>query len=87
MLSLARSSGWESRNGLIEYIKNQQEHHRRESFIDEFRRLLRESGLEWVRAMSIRELKLCELTLCGVPSGTRSICDRNPASPCGTMPG
>jgi REP element-mobilizing transposase RayT len=43
----AFSTGWESRNGLIEYIKNQQEHHRHESFIDEFKRLLREVGLEW----------------------------------------
>jgi REP element-mobilizing transposase RayT len=38
---------WDSRALLIEYIKNQQEHHRTETFIDEFKRLLRESGLEW----------------------------------------
>jgi hypothetical protein len=47
MRSLARNTGWESKNGLIEYIKNQRRHHRRESFIDEFKRLLREAGLEW----------------------------------------
>jgi REP element-mobilizing transposase RayT len=43
----AFSVSWEARNDVIEYIRNQQEHHRRESFIDEFKRLLRESGLEW----------------------------------------
>ena len=32
---------------LIHYIANQEEHHRKESFQDEFRRLLRISGLEW----------------------------------------
>jgi REP element-mobilizing transposase RayT len=35
------------KDGLIEYIKNQQEHHRKESFRDEFRRLLREAGVEF----------------------------------------
>jgi REP element-mobilizing transposase RayT len=43
----AFSVSWEARNDVIEYIRNQEEHHRRESFIDEFKRLLRESGLEW----------------------------------------
>ena len=32
---------------LIEYIKNQQEHHRTESFLDEYRRLLKEAGIEF----------------------------------------
>jgi putative transposase len=32
---------------LIEYIENQEAHHRKESFQDEFRRLLRKYGLEW----------------------------------------
>lgn len=32
---------------LIEYIKRQQEHHRRESFDDEYRRLLEEAGIEF----------------------------------------
>jgi putative transposase len=31
---------------LINYIKNQQEHHRKESFEDEYRRLLIESGVK-----------------------------------------
>jgi len=30
---------------LIEYIKNQQEHHRKKSFEEEYRRLLMESGI------------------------------------------
>ncbi|MCH8878590.1 MAG: IS200/IS605 family transposase [Planctomycetes bacterium] len=32
---------------LIEYIKRQQEHHRRESFEDEYRRLLKDAGIEF----------------------------------------
>jgi putative transposase len=32
---------------LREYIAKQEEHHRREQFQDEFRRLLRKYGLEW----------------------------------------
>jgi putative transposase len=32
---------------LIEYVKNQQEHHKAESFIDEFRRLLDEAGITY----------------------------------------
>ena len=32
---------------LIAYVKNQQEHHQTESFIDEFRRLLDEAGIKY----------------------------------------
>jgi len=32
---------------LIEYIKNQEEHHRRVDFLDEYRKLLREAGIEF----------------------------------------
>ncbi len=32
---------------LIEYIKNQEEHHKTETFQDEFRRLLRKYGIEY----------------------------------------
>jgi REP element-mobilizing transposase RayT len=32
---------------IIEYIKNQKEHHRKESFFDEYRRLLIENGIEF----------------------------------------
>jgi REP element-mobilizing transposase RayT len=35
------------KDGLIEYIKNQQELHRKESFLDEYRRLLKEAGIEF----------------------------------------
>jgi len=34
-------------DGLIEYIKRQEEHHRRTSFADEYRRLLDEAGIEF----------------------------------------
>lgn len=34
-------------DGLRTYIENQEQHHRRESFQDELRRLLRKYGLEW----------------------------------------
>lgn len=32
---------------IINYIKNQKEHHRTESFFDEYKRLLIESGIEF----------------------------------------
>lgn len=35
------------RDGVIEYIKNQEEHHRRTTFMDEYRRLLEEAGIEY----------------------------------------
>lgn len=35
------------RDALIEYIKGQEEHHRRISFRDEFRKLLEEAGIEF----------------------------------------
>jgi putative transposase len=38
---------WSDRDRVIEYIKNQEPHHRRESYLDEFRRLVEEAGLEW----------------------------------------
>jgi REP element-mobilizing transposase RayT len=34
-------------DSLTEYIRNQLEHHRKTTFQDEFRRLLRKYGLEW----------------------------------------
>src|SRR5262245_20847181 len=37
-------------NALLEYIANQETHHRLESFQDEFRRLLRKYGIEWDEA-------------------------------------
>jgi len=35
------------RNAVIEYIRNQPEHHRTESFLDELRRLLVEAGVKF----------------------------------------
>ena len=35
------------KQGVIEYIKGQEEHHRRESFLDEYRRMLTEHGIEF----------------------------------------
>ena len=32
---------------IIDYIKNQKEHHKRETFYDEFKRLLIENGIEF----------------------------------------
>ena len=34
-------------DGLIEYIRNQEEHHKKESFQDEFRRPLKKYGVEY----------------------------------------
>jgi REP element-mobilizing transposase RayT len=34
-------------DGLIEYIKAQQEHHRRTTFVEEYRKLLFEAGIEF----------------------------------------
>jgi len=34
-------------NGLIEYIKRQEEHHRRTTFVEEYRKLLEEAGIEF----------------------------------------
>lgn len=35
------------RDKIIEYIKNQKEHHRKETFIEEYRRLLKEFGIDY----------------------------------------
>jgi len=37
---------YQGKNGIIEYIKNQREHHKEENFTDEYRRLINESGIE-----------------------------------------
>ncbi|MBM4329213.1 MAG: IS200/IS605 family transposase [Deltaproteobacteria bacterium] len=42
----AFTHGMSDRDILIEYIKNQEAHHRTESFADELRRLLVEAGIE-----------------------------------------
>lgn len=38
---------WSEKDTLIEYIKNQEEHHRKTSFIEEYRGLLKEAGIEF----------------------------------------
>ena len=35
------------RDRVIEYIKNQKEHHKKEIFIDEYKRLLKEFGIDY----------------------------------------
>ena len=41
------TESFRDKDALIEYIKGQMEHHRRETFIDEYRRLLAEHGIEF----------------------------------------
>jgi len=36
---------WEDKEGLIEYIAKQKEHHEKEDFLSEYRRLLNENGV------------------------------------------
>ena len=43
----AFSVSWKDKEVVIEYIKNQEEHHRSESTHDEFVRLLKEYGMEY----------------------------------------
>jgi len=38
---------WSDRDRLIEYVTNQKEHHEKEDFLTEYRRLLRENGIEF----------------------------------------
>ncbi|MBN2579601.1 MAG: IS200/IS605 family transposase [Pirellulales bacterium] len=41
----AFTASFDGKDALIEYIKGQAEHHRTESLLDEYRRLLRENGI------------------------------------------
>jgi hypothetical protein len=43
----AFTASWSERNALIEYIKNQEAHHRRTSFLEEYRSLLKEAGIDF----------------------------------------
>ena len=38
---------YEDRRGLIKYIRNQEAHHQRTSFLEEFQALVEKAGLEW----------------------------------------
>lgn len=35
------------KDNIIEYVKNQKEHHKKESFYDEYQRLLLKNGIEF----------------------------------------
>jgi len=41
----ALTYGWKDKETIANYIKNQHEHHKKESFNDELRRLLKEQGI------------------------------------------
>ena len=43
----AFTASHDDKDRLIEYIKNQPEHHRKETFLEEYRRLLKEAGIEF----------------------------------------
>jgi len=34
-------------DNLIEYVKNQEEHHKKETFVDEYKRIMIEFGIEY----------------------------------------
>jgi putative transposase len=38
---------WKDKNMIVNYIKNQQEHHKKETFEEELKRLLKEFGIEY----------------------------------------
>ena len=42
----ALTYAWKDKDMIINYIKNQQEHHKKETFEEELRRLLKENGIE-----------------------------------------
>ena len=42
----ALTYGWKDKEMIVNYIKNQQHHHKKESFEDELKRLLHEQGIE-----------------------------------------
>jgi putative transposase len=42
----ALTYSWKDKDTIVNYIKNQQEHHKKESFMEELRRLLQEQGIE-----------------------------------------
>ncbi len=42
----ALTYAWRDKQLIVNYIKNQQEHHKKESFEDELRSLLKEHGIE-----------------------------------------
>ena len=45
--SCSLTYNYKEKDTLIEYIKNQKDHHKKVTFEDEFRKLLEENGIEW----------------------------------------
>ena len=43
----ALTYSWKDKETIVNYIKNQKEHHKKETFEDELRRLLLEHGITW----------------------------------------
>lgn len=43
----AFTRSWEHKDAVVDYIKNQEHHHKKETFVDELRRLVGEAGLPW----------------------------------------
>ena len=41
----ALTQAWRDKEMIINYIKNQQEHHKTENFLEEYRRILEENGI------------------------------------------
>ena len=41
------TASWAERDGIIEYIKSQEKHHQMVSFLDEYRQMLTEAGIEF----------------------------------------
>ena len=41
------SCSWNQKDRLIDYVKDQEEHHRKEDFIEEYKRILEEFGVEF----------------------------------------
>jgi REP element-mobilizing transposase RayT len=42
----ALTYSWGEKDNIVNYIKNQQEHHKKESFIEEYGRLMKEYGIK-----------------------------------------
>ena len=53
----AFSYGKSQTNDVIKYIRNQEEHHRKETFINEYKRLLDLFGIDWDDKFVFREIE------------------------------
>ncbi len=43
----AFTASWNDRDGIIDYIRDQKEHHKKITFLDEYRKLLEKAGVEY----------------------------------------